>query len=73
MQMSSEDEVSSATKSAEEAEAHAPHEADRAATEEEAAAAERGRGDSEEQERVAEHAEEMADIGAHVKGEGEIK
>jgi hypothetical protein len=71
--MKDQDQVSESTKLAEAAEAGAPHTADRAATEDEAAAADRSRGDSKEQARVAEHAEEMADIGAHVKGEGEIK
>jgi hypothetical protein len=71
--MASEDEVSKATKSAEDEESRAPHEADRAATEDEATAADRSRGDSKDRQEVAEHYEEMSDIGSHVKGEGEIK
>jgi hypothetical protein len=49
------------------------HTADRAPTPDEEAAAERGATETAANlEEVAEHYEEMADLGAHVKGEGEI-
>jgi hypothetical protein len=61
------------TLEAERVDAGHAHTADRAATPEEAAAAERGLkevdGDPED---VAAHYEEMTDIGAHVQGEGDI-
>jgi hypothetical protein len=72
--MTEESELSEATKEAESEEARQAHVADRAATPDEEAAAESAKeafkGDAAE---VAEHFEEMADIGAHVKGEGEIE
>jgi hypothetical protein len=71
--MAPDDEVTEATKAADEAESQAKHEADRPATKDESAAAERSQAQSEDQMEVARHFEEMADIGAHVKGEGEIK
>jgi hypothetical protein len=71
--MPSDDEVTEATKAADEAESRAKHEADRPATKDELAAAERSQAVSEDQKEVAKHFEEMTDIGAHVKGEGEIK
>jgi hypothetical protein len=63
-----------ATTEAEEVEARHNHQADRAPTPEEERAAERGKEEAgADPTEVAEHFEEMADIGAHVKGEGEIK
>ncbi len=70
--MAPDNEVTEATKAVDEADSQAKHEADRPATEDEAAAAERGYVESKDQKEVAEHFEEMADIGAHLKGEGEI-
>jgi hypothetical protein len=62
------------TREAELAEAGKSHTADRLPTAEEEAAAERERGELDaDREDVAEHYEEMTDLGAHVKGEGEIK
>ena len=62
------------TREAELAEAGKSHTADRLPTAEEEAAAERDRGKQDaDREDVAEHYEEMTDLGAHVKGEGEIK
>jgi hypothetical protein len=52
---------------------HSAHEADRLATPDEEAAADKTRaelGDDEKQ--VAEHYKDMAEKGAHIKGEGEI-
>jgi hypothetical protein len=61
------------TRAAERVDASQPHMADRAATPEEEAAAERGREEVDaDPEDVAAHEKEMSDIGAHVKGEGEI-
>jgi hypothetical protein len=61
------------TRAAERVDATAPHMADRAATPDEAAAAERGVEEVDaDPEDVAAHYEEMSDIGANVKGEGEI-
>lgn len=71
--MAPENEVSEATKEAETEEAQAPHSPDRLATKAEAEAADRSRTESRDGASVAEHVEEMAQIGAHVKGEGEIK
>ena len=64
-----------ATVSAERAEAQRAHTADRPATDEESADADRESDDSdaEERRRVAEHFHEMNEIGAHVKGEGAIE
>ena len=62
------------TREAELAEAGKSHTADRPPTSEEEAAAERKRAELDaDREDVAEHYEEMTDLGAHVKGEGEIK
>jgi hypothetical protein len=62
-----------ATRGAEQVDAEHPHSADRPPTDEESTAAERGLeeagGDLDD---VAAHYEEMSDLGAHVKGEGEI-
>jgi hypothetical protein len=61
------------TRAAERVDSTQPHMADRAATPDEEAAAERGREEVDaDPEDVAAHYEEMADLGAHVKGEGEI-
>jgi hypothetical protein len=63
-----------ATIEAEQAEATHSHTADRAPTSAEEAAADRSLDslDSDEREAAAEHYEEMTDIGAHVKGEGNV-
>ena len=62
------------TREAKLAEAGKSHTADRLPTAEEEAAAERERAELDaDREDVAEHYEEMTDLGAHVKGEGEIK
>jgi hypothetical protein len=62
------------TVEAEHIDAEHAHSADRAATPEEAAAAERGMEEAGgDPKQVAEHYQEMSDIGAHVKGEGEVK
>jgi hypothetical protein len=62
-----------ATREAEHAEEGQAHAADRTPTPEEEAAAEHGYEESdEERKRVAEHYEEMTDIGANAKGEGRI-
>jgi hypothetical protein len=62
------------TREAELAEAGKSHTADQLPTAEEEAAAERERAELDaDREDVAEHYEEMTDLGAHVKGEGEIK
>jgi hypothetical protein len=64
---------SNETKDAEQAEAQHAHTPDREATPDESAAADRGKSLAEEDApTVAAHEEEMMDIGAHVKGEGEI-
>jgi hypothetical protein len=66
-------ETSDRTTAAEEAEAGQAHVADRPPTTEEAAAADRSRVQfREDADQVATHEEEMAEKGAHVKGEGEI-
>jgi len=71
--MTEETEPDASTREAEDVDAQQPHSADRAPTAEEAAAAERGLkeagGDLDD---VAKHEKEMSDLGAHVKGEGEI-
>jgi hypothetical protein len=71
--MTEETEPDTSTQEAEDVDAHHDHSADRAPTAEESAAAERGLkeagGDLDD---VAEHEKEMTDLGAHVKGEGEI-
>jgi hypothetical protein len=63
------------TREAERSEAGKSHTADRPPTPEEDAAAERERAESDADDRkdVAEHYEDMAELGADVKGEGEIK
>jgi hypothetical protein len=62
-----------ATKEAEEVDATHAHAADRAPTSEEEAAAERSRESlADDSEAVAEHYEEMTDIGTRAKGEGRI-
>ena len=58
------------TRAAEDSDARHSHSADRPPTEEEAAAAERGQDEVDGDIRdVADHYEEMTDLGAHVKGE----
>jgi type VI protein secretion system component VasK len=58
---------------AERDDAERAHVADRLPTPEEEALAEKSRAEFEsDEEAVAEHFEEMTDLGAHVKGEGEI-
>jgi hypothetical protein len=62
-----------ATLEAEQADATQAHAADRPPTSDEEAAAERSAERfADDREEVAEHYEEMSDIGARVKGEGEI-
>jgi hypothetical protein len=63
-----------ATHVADESDADRTHEADRSGTAEEERAAEEAysAGDPEERRKVAEHEKEMMDIGATIKGEGEI-
>jgi hypothetical protein len=72
--MTSDTEPTESTKEAEQVDAVHPHSADRPPTAEEADAAERGATllDA-DMDAVAEHAEEMDELGARVKGEGEIK
>jgi hypothetical protein len=71
--MSAETEPDESTKEAELVDAAHSHSADRPPTAEEADAAERGSASSDsDMGAVAEHAEEMAELGVHVKGEGEI-
>jgi hypothetical protein len=66
-------EPSEATREAEEVDATQSHSADRPPTsEEEAAAEESGKKFGADKDAVAQHEEEMSDIGAHVKGEGSI-
>jgi hypothetical protein len=63
-----------ATREAERVDATQAHTADRPPTGDEEAAAERSLEDfGGDREKVAEHYEEMSDIGAHVKGEGAIE
>jgi hypothetical protein len=62
------------TVEAERIDAERAHSADRDATPEEEAAAEGGMEEAGgDPEQVAAHYEEMSDIGAHVRGEGEVK
>ena len=63
------------TREAERSDAGRSYKADRPPTPEEDAAADREREetDADDREKVAEHYEEMTELGAHVKGEGEIK
>jgi hypothetical protein len=71
--MESDSQPDEATKEAEEIDATQAHIADRLPTSEEEAAAERSRDAlASDSESVAEHYEEMTDIGAHAKGEGKI-
>jgi hypothetical protein len=71
--MSEATEPNDATRDEERAEAENPHTADRPPTESEEEAAERGREQFKADEaEVKEHYEEMSEIGAEVKGEGEI-
>ncbi len=67
----SEDRVTDATRTAEDEEAGVHGGADRPPTEDEERAAERSAGDVDE-ESVGEHFREMGEIGADVRGEGEI-
>jgi len=72
--MEGETEPTEATLDAERLDASQAHAADRPPTEEEDAAAEESREKFKGDEAaVAEHYEEMSDIGAHVKGEGAIE
>jgi hypothetical protein len=68
-------EPDASTQAAEEAEAGRDHIADRSAIEEESkhADASYAQSDPDERESVAEHEEEMMEIGADVKGEGAIE
>jgi hypothetical protein len=67
-------EPTDATREAEDVDATQVHAADRPPTKEEEAAAEESRKKFEADAKdVAEHYEEMSDIGAHVKGEGAIE
>jgi hypothetical protein len=67
-------EPTDATLAAEHEEATSRHVADRPPTTDEAAAAKRGpEAAGMDPDSVKEHFEEMADLGAHVKGEGEIE
>jgi hypothetical protein len=71
--MAEDAETTDATKEAEELDATQAHTADRPPTsEEEAAADESLEKFGADRETVAEHYQEMSDIGANVKGEGEI-
>jgi len=66
-------EPTDATREAEDVDATQAHAADRPPTKEEEAAAEESRETYEADAKdVAEHYDEMSDIGAHVKGEGAI-
>jgi hypothetical protein len=66
-------EPDSGTREAEREDAARAHNADRPPSPDEEAAAERGANEVDANpEEVAEHYEEMADLGAHVKGEGQI-
>jgi hypothetical protein len=52
---------------------HSAHDADRLATPEEEAAADKARSEfADDEEQVAEHYKDMAEKGANIKGEGEI-
>jgi hypothetical protein len=64
-----------ATRQSEQSDAARRHEADRAATGDEAQAADDALSteDSDQRKAVAEHEKEMMEIGATIKGEGEIK
>lgn len=73
--MSDRTEPDASTHAAEEAEAGRDHAADRPASEEESqrADANLAQSDADERKSVAEHEEEMMEIGADVKGEGAIE
>jgi hypothetical protein len=73
--MSDQTEPDASTQAEEEAEAGRDHVADRPATEEENERADENyaQSDSDERKSVAEHEEEMMEIGADVKGEGAIE
>jgi len=64
----SDDRLTDATREAEAEEARAPHQADREPTEDEEESAEGLRSDPD----VAQHEKEMGQIGAEVRGEGQI-
>jgi hypothetical protein len=68
-------EADDATRAEDNSDAGRRHEADRAATEAEERAAEDAlsKGDPEQRRDVAEHEKEMMEIGATIKGEGEIE
>ncbi|HWE68487.1 MAG TPA: hypothetical protein VG298_17740 [Acidimicrobiales bacterium] len=67
-------EPTTATRDTEREDARQAHIADRAPTAEEEVAAERGRSSfGADRESVAEHYDEMTEIGAKVKGEGEVE
>jgi hypothetical protein len=71
--MTEEETASPATQEAERREAQQAHVADRAPTADEEDAAERGKKATEaDSGSVAEHFEEMSELGAQVKGEGEV-
>ena len=71
--MANDAEPNEATREAEQVDATQSHSADRPPTSEEEAAAEESlQKFGADEEAVAEHYEEMSDIGAHVKGEGSI-
>jgi hypothetical protein len=57
---------------ADRSESRSAHTSDRPPTSEEAAAAERNGADEDDRKDVAQHEEEMMEIGANIKGEGEI-
>jgi hypothetical protein len=72
--LTTETEPNESTEEAEQVDAVHPHSADRPPTAEETEAAERGAAALDtDMTTVAEHAEEMAELGANLKGEGEIK
>ncbi|HEX4219251.1 MAG TPA: hypothetical protein VHZ02_12815 [Acidimicrobiales bacterium] len=61
------------TDAAERVDEQSPHQADRLATPEEEAAADKARDElAGDEQQVAEHYKDMAEKGAHIKGEGEI-
>jgi hypothetical protein len=61
------------TDAAEQVDEHAAHDADRLATPEEEAEADKARNDlAGDEKQVAEHYKDMAEKGANIKGEGEI-
>jgi hypothetical protein len=73
-EMENETSPSEATRAAERADAGEPAAADRAPTSEEEAEAERSRATfADDAEKVAEHYQDMNDVGANVKGEGSVE